>query len=347
MRVTAPVLVFSFTLATAVAQVPTFDISIGVRETGFAGSNVGTIGGNGGATGGIEFINLDGQSLPLDGQWHTFTFNLTTDPVTGFAGTSANSVLEGLYGTFEHVRVKNSSGVTVPITLLFDDFVDTTTTTGPVTITDFEGYGQNSPVMFWQAGFSGSTSGNVLAGSTSGVEQTLSVGSDVLRQDFQFVDNSPTRWVRFTTYNRTAVGNPVIRFDDNSVVTFRMLALTESAADLGSQGPGTATAAMHGSGLNVNEASTIHFAYGPANSIGAVTVSITGLPDVPVLGGNIVSGAGFLFSLPVLTDASGHASLVLGGDPTVVNFALQGVFYDPTQALQFAFTSAVAAGFGQ
>jgi hypothetical protein len=73
---------------------PTLNISIGVRETFFNGGPQGPIGSNGGTTGGIEWINLDGQTLVLDGTWQLFSFFFIFDPVTAFAGVSANSILE-------------------------------------------------------------------------------------------------------------------------------------------------------------------------------------------------------------------------------------------------------------
>ena len=65
--------------ATALAaNAQTFAISLGIRETNTAAP----IGGDGGTANGIEFVNLDGQTLTLDGTWQTFTFNFGTDSVT-------------------------------------------------------------------------------------------------------------------------------------------------------------------------------------------------------------------------------------------------------------------------
>ena len=85
-------LFLSLGLATvATAQPPTVQISIGVRETGFAGGSFTAIGGDGGVSGGIEWINMDGQFLTLDGTWQQFTFNLTTDPIHQAQATSSCS----------------------------------------------------------------------------------------------------------------------------------------------------------------------------------------------------------------------------------------------------------------
>jgi len=67
--------------------VDSWSISIGVRETGTSAA----IGDDGGTTGGIEWVNLDGQSIIADGLWHQYTWNFGTDPVTNFSG--GNGVL--------------------------------------------------------------------------------------------------------------------------------------------------------------------------------------------------------------------------------------------------------------
>jgi hypothetical protein len=207
---------------TAVAQV---QVSIAVRETGFAGGTFTAIGANGGSTGGIEWINRDGQTLTLDGTWQTFSFNLATDPKLAFAGTSANSILEGAFGVLEHVRVLNPTGITAPLAIWIDDVANTITppAMSPVTTTfgTFEGYANGTEVMFQEPSNSGSTAANLAVGSTSRVDVTTTPSASY-RMSFQFIDNLATRWVRLTTFNVTNQGNPQIRFDQDSVVTFRM-----------------------------------------------------------------------------------------------------------------------------
>ena len=95
-------------LVFSTAAVGQLQISIGVRETGFAGGAFNGIGGDGGSGGGIEWIDLDAQPLFVDGTWQQFSFSLPSAAVTAFAGSSANGTLEGSYGTLEHVRVRNS-----------------------------------------------------------------------------------------------------------------------------------------------------------------------------------------------------------------------------------------------
>jgi hypothetical protein len=41
------------------------------------------------------------------------------------------------------------------------------------------------------------------------------------------VDNDPTRWVRLTSFNTLNVPNPIVRFDQSSVVSFWMKGVPE------------------------------------------------------------------------------------------------------------------------
>ena len=222
---------------TASAMGATLSISIGVRETGFSGGADNGIGGNGGATGGIEFINRDGLTLTLDGTWQQFSFDMgaaiVNGQVTPFAGATANGVLDGQYGTLEHIRIK-SNGNSAPISLWIDDVVNTVDPPGPpppqsVLIGNgFEGFADGTEVMFQEPSFSGSTTANILAGSTSGVDSSMFLnGAASYRVDFQFVDNDPTRWVRLTSFNTLNVPNPIVRWDQSSVVSFWMKGVPE------------------------------------------------------------------------------------------------------------------------
>lgn len=209
-------------------------VSIGIRETGFASGPDTGIGGNGGATGGIEWVNLDGQTLVTDGTWQQFSFTMATDTLTAFAGTSANSILEGNYGTIEHIRIRNAGGTDAPITIWIDDVNNTVTPPGG-TATDnvfgtFEGYGDATEVMFQEPGFSGSTSANLVLGGTAGVDNTMAhSGTASYKFDFQFVDSLTTRWARLTSFNVANQGNPIVRFDQSSVVSFWAKAVPEPA----------------------------------------------------------------------------------------------------------------------
>ena len=324
----------------------TVQITLGIRETEAGGGTFSAIGGNGGTLGGIEWVNLDAQTLVLDGTWQQFTFNITTDPLTGFAGATANGVLDGTFGVLENIRVLNSTGITTPITLWVDDVTNATMTGGPVTFGDFESYTTGAEVMFQEPTFSGSTSGNILAGATSGVDNGVASRTSACKFSFQFIDNTPTRWVRLTTFNATSQPNPLIRLDDQSVVTFWMRG-GPCQENLGSQGPGTAYAEMCGTGLNVGQRSVYYAAGAPPNTPGVMGLSFYGQPDLPIFGGNLVSGLGLAATISVGTDANGRFVLPVNGTPGVVDLALQCVFFDLTLPQRLAFTNAIRARFGQ
>lgn len=204
-------------------------VSLGLRETAAGGGPEVAIGGNGGSLGGIEWINQDGLAVPLDGQWHSYSWDLDADPVLAFAGTTANSILEGAYGTIEHLRFRNNTGITGPITLWID-YVVNSLSSGPVVVQDFEGFANGAEVIFQEPSFSGSTSSNIVAGSTSAVDDSIAFnGSASYKVDWTFVDNNPTRWVRLTTFNTPNQPNPLVRFDQNSIVSLYIRAIPEPA----------------------------------------------------------------------------------------------------------------------
>lgn len=331
-------------LTAAVHAQGTVQISIGIRETAQGGGAFSAIGGNGGSLGGIEFVARDVQTLVLDGTWQQFTFNITTDPLLAFAGTTANGVLEGAYGTLEHVRVLNNTGIMTPITLWIDDVTNTTTTTSPVTFGDFEGFASGTEVMFQEPSFSGSTSANVITGSTSGVDNRVAARTSSCRSDFQFIDGTTTRWVRLTTFNTGNLGNPLIRFDNQSVLTFWMRGGT-AQEDLGSQGPGPAIAEIVGSGLGAGQSSIFYTAGGPPGSLGVHAFSAFGMPDLPLFGGNVVCGVGLLATNIVFADATGRTQMFLAPFGLPADFVLQAAFFDSTQPQGLTFTNAVRAVF--
>lgn len=215
-------------LATVGSAAAQLQISIGIRETGAAGGPFNGIGGNGGSSGGIEWVNLDGQTLVMDGTWQQFSFSILTDPLSPFAGTTANGVLDGAYGVLEHIRIRNTNGHTEELRVWIDDVANTITPVGggPVTTTfgDFEGFAPGTEVIFQEPRFSGSTSGNLLTvpNTTLVVNNVAHNGTNSDLANFQFVDGTNTRWVRLTTFNTPNLPNPGIRFDQQSVVSFWM-----------------------------------------------------------------------------------------------------------------------------
>lgn len=343
----------------AVAQAPQVQISIGVRETGFAGGDIfAGLGGTGGSSvAGIEWIDLDGQTLTLDGTWQQFAFHLdpldpNVDPVTPFAGASANGILEGTFGTIEHIRVRNIQGLLTPIELWVDDFADTYTPVGGSQTTTifetFEGYASNVEVMFQESTFSGSTDTNIvnLISPLSDSRSDNYIASRPFGAQhlgpFQFVDNSPNRWVRFTTYNVANRGNPQVYFDQGSVITF-WLRGGKSQVSLGSQGPGTAVSEMVGTGLFTGQQSTYYIAGVPPGNPGVLAVSLNGFPDIPFLGGNLVSFGGYVLSLNLSSNPiTGMASIgPLPGNAVFGDLVFQSAYLDVSQPNLFTFTNAL------
>ena len=204
-------------------------LSLGVRETAAGGGADVGIGGNAGSAGGIEFVDLDAKTILFDGLWHAYTWNLSTATYTAFAGTTANSVLDGNYGSIEHLRFRNNTGISGPFTIWID-YVVNTVNTGPVVIQSFEGFADGTEVIFQEPSFSGSTSGNIAPGSSSGVDNSQGFdGTASYKVNWSFVDGGD-RWVRLTTFGAPNTPNPLIRFDQNSQVTVYMMAVVPEPA---------------------------------------------------------------------------------------------------------------------
>ena len=221
-------------------------ISIGIRETEAGGGPPGVpIGGNGGSAGGIEFVNLDNQFLTLNGTFQTFTFNFQNDPLTAFAGTTANGLYDGTRGVLEMVRIRNTGGITAPVRLWIDNIVNTNTS-GPNIVSNFESFPDGTEVTFQEPGFSGSTSTNILPGSTSLTSSAFaSEGTKSDEINFQFVDATNTRWVRLTTFNTPNLPNPVIEFANGNTLTFQIRGeIVPEPASIGLLGVGAASALL-------------------------------------------------------------------------------------------------------
>jgi hypothetical protein len=209
-------------LFAATASAQSFKISIGVRETGAAVP----VGDNGTATGGIEWINLDGPTLNANNTWQQFTYTFGTDPVTAFAGATANGVLDGTRGTIEHIRILNSAGTTNPITIYMDDFVNRVSGVDTL-ISGFESTDPHPATlgalhMFNQPGFSGSTNGflqNTPNTALVSDEQAHS-GTQSNKVQFAFNTTSTTAWLRLTSFNAPGQPNPAIDFTAGNTVSF-------------------------------------------------------------------------------------------------------------------------------
>jgi hypothetical protein len=205
----------------AVASANSLQLSIAVRETG----STGALGENGGTVGSqIEWLSLDGRTLATDGQWQQFTWTIGEETVSPFTG---NGQLDGDKGTFEHLRIRNHQGITDPLRV----YIDGLTFTSPAEASYFQNFEGFAPgtnqVLFQVPNFSGSTAANVLTSpnTTRVVDERAQDGSNSLRLNMQFVDNSPTRWVRMTTFNAPGgIPNPIVSLLPGSTVSFWAMA---------------------------------------------------------------------------------------------------------------------------
>jgi hypothetical protein len=182
MKLTTYVLIAAL-VAPLVAALPTqaasLLVSIGVRETG--NPNNLLVGANGGSANGIEFINRDGQTLTADGTWQRFVFTPLTDPLTAFAGATANAMLDNDWGTLEHTLGTES--------------------------------------VFQEPRFSGSTTANLqMTPNTSLVTNSMAhTGTQSNQIDFEFLTDAPApaNWLRLTTSNTANTPNPLVRLRES------------------------------------------------------------------------------------------------------------------------------------
>lgn len=190
----------------AVAQ--SLQVSIGVRETG----SVAPLGADGGTTGGIEWVDRDLNVVALDGNWHQVSFDFPTATLLAFAGATANSMYDTARGVLEHIRYRNSDGITGTIQIFLDD-LRITDPTGAEFVFDWEAQAIGSEHVFQEPSFSGSTNQNLMQGSFSAVtDATAHSGMQSYESRFQFVDGMTDRWVRHQTFNTDSGPNPTVDF---------------------------------------------------------------------------------------------------------------------------------------
>ena len=208
-----------------------WSLSIGIRETGSASA----IGSDGGTTGGIEWINLDGFTINADDAWHTATWNFAPGLHTATNFNGGNGILSAANnkGVLEHIRIRNTGGNSGgEIRLRIDDVVNTVGGV-PTTITGFEGINPsttvtpNDTVMFREPIFSNSTRANMSTGANGTLISTASAnsGAQSLAARWTYVPNGDTnQWLRLTTNNAEQFGNPIVDIGPTSSlsIAFRM-----------------------------------------------------------------------------------------------------------------------------
>jgi autotransporter-associated beta strand protein len=233
-----------------------WSISIGVRETGTSAA----IGDDGGNSGGIEWVNLDGQSIIADGLWHQYTWNFGTDPVTNFSG--GNGVLSSatMKGVLENIRITNSGGNTGgAINLRVDNIVNTVggvpmTVAGFETSEGFSTSAASTTPMFREPLFSSTTLGNMSTGLNSTLVSTIAHdGSQSMAARWSFVpDGSTSRWLRLSTASGggNIQPNPTINFAPGNSVSMWLRANVVNPS--GTRAFGVDVSSNQGTGIDWN-----------------------------------------------------------------------------------------------
>jgi len=134
---------------------PDVYVTLGVRET----NTTVPIGGNGGISGGIEWIgatSLDpgnvrpiGKLITAKDRWVEVVFNIPVEPVLPFAGGTANGVLDVPRGTLENISFTPvEAGAQGPYLIYLDDFeqVAVWPISGNIELRDFGGDVTQVPV---------------------------------------------------------------------------------------------------------------------------------------------------------------------------------------------------------
>ena len=204
---------------------PSLELSIGLRETG----STAALGADGGTGGTIEWLDLDGQTLFLDGVWRQYSWDIDLGTPSVFTG---NGVLDGVGGTLEHLRVR-STGHAGPFNIWMDDLQLVSASPPDSFSSDFEGLVAGTEILFRSPDFSSSTEAYLVSGSSAGIvnDANAHAGSGSLLIDFGFVDSNVGNWLRLTTFNATNIPNPTVSFGTGAVVSvwFKGTAPTASA----------------------------------------------------------------------------------------------------------------------
>lgn len=180
----------------------------------------------------IEWIGatvLDGapQGKPLSpsNAWQPFTFDPTTDTITGMTGSSGNGVITQATGKLEHLAVAVNSASAERSVGRYRLYVDNVKN-GATTITDFEGYAEGDQVLFQEPGYSGTTSETLLyPPDYSGVTDIFGNPGQSEFLSWRWKDTRPQRWIRITTAGTPFLPGPTISL--TQPITMDLLLLNE------------------------------------------------------------------------------------------------------------------------
>jgi hypothetical protein len=218
LRAVAAALILSL-IAAMPADAASLLVSIGIRETGNPNNQL--VGTNGGSANGIEFVNRDGLTLTADGTWQRFVFTPLTDPLTAFAGTTANGMLDNDWGVLEHIRLANVVDGATRFRVWIDDIENTIQSSGPINFANFESSALGTEVVFQEPRFSGSTSALLqnLPNTALVTNAMAHNGTQSNQVDFEFLTDgpAPANWLRLTTSNTPNLPNPLVRLRETVV----------------------------------------------------------------------------------------------------------------------------------
>lgn len=225
-----------------------------------------------------DFVDVFATSFTdLNSSWSTGTnvspslsqTNISVQWNGGVVGT-LNSIA-GNWGILEAIAfVIDDLSDTGPYDLYIDNLKN-----GATTWQNFEGSVAGATGVGFQApGFSGTTSGNLLAApNTSTVSNgAADTGNKSLRVRFQWANTNSTRWLRLTT---SAAGNPQVTLDEP--ISFRLLLLPVGSAPVAPPAPSLSASLIGGQAVlswtNAHRLQTSTNVAGPFTNITSVTTA--------------------------------------------------------------------------
>ncbi len=204
-------------------------LSLGIRENT---SLTGGIGEDGGTTGAnITWIGASsknggapvGKAITPSSSWQTIEFDPVNDPKLAFTGAGT---LNGAFGVLEHlaVTVDPANPDTGPYVLYIDNITNGSTVFGTYENPPYAP--DTASVGFRPPAYSGSTDMNVLAVPSVSVVDGYhgDASAQSVRLEWQFRDESPSRWVRVTS--GVAAGNqpnPMVNLTQKITISYLLL----------------------------------------------------------------------------------------------------------------------------
>ncbi len=356
-------------------------LSLGVREVS---GQSGPVGADGGTSGDLEWIGSSTTSSAPNGKqilpgpnWQQVTFDPLTDDIN--AMFTGNGILDGPSAPW---YVMESLGITIdqtdpkpgPYTLYIDDIES-----NGVNFGDFEAYTPptaEGTVIFRNPTFSGSSSSFLASEPDASfvTDEQARTGSNSLKVEWAWLSDSLSSWFRFTTFNVTNQGNPLldlsqpvtlwvllcgapevsvgnILVDGGDTVTVTGVSLAADSVQVyadgnptpigSAPGNGTDTVDVTGLTLTAGQEITVTQTLGGAEGCtGAVTIvdDCTQVAEVGV-GGPLVSGDSSVTVTGIDPDASLVKVYVVGNATPIGSLAPVGV-----ETLSVPVTPNLAAG---